>query len=100
MNNNFFIKDGFLSFEITNNFVKKYFYLENYAEDKIENILNILNTNIKNVKILDNPISKSTSILINNKEYIRVEFNEDETTRLFIFKLDSCCTYSPSLPIE
>ena len=86
MNNKFFIKDGFLSFEITTNFVKKYIYLENYAQDNIDNILNVLNTNVKNVKICDDPFSKNTSIFVSNKEYIRVEYSENETTRLFIFK--------------
>ena len=87
--NNFFIENGFLSIQFTNNFIKKYLYLGYYSESKIENILDILNTNIKYVKICENIFEKNISILINNKEYIKAVFNDDDTQKLFIFYLEA-----------
>ena len=90
-NNKFFIEDGYLSVRFTENFVQKYIYLESCSDDKIKNILDMLNSNIKNVKICENPFEKRISILINNKEYIKAILNEDETQQLFIFYLEKTC---------
>ncbi len=87
-NNKFFIEDGYLSIRFTENFVQKYIYLESCSDHIIQNILETLNSNIKNIKISENPFEKEFSILINNKEYIKTILNEDETQQLFIFYLE------------
>ena len=66
----FIIDDGFLSIKFNDHFTKKYFYIENFNKEKINNILHVLNSNIHNVIINDNIIKKTTTIKIKEKDYI------------------------------
>jgi hypothetical protein len=92
--NNFFIEDGFL-LKTTSNFIKKYCYLGETSKDKVNDVLHVLNTNIKHVKIYENSFENNISIFVKNKEYIKAVFNDGGEQQLFIFDLDKGCEKCP-----
>lgn len=86
--NYFFIEDHYLSSKNMNKSINKYIFLGGCSENKVANILNTLNTNIKYVKICEDFYKKSLTITIKNKEFIKVIFDEiNNTQELFIFNL-------------
>ena len=91
MNNKFFIEDGYLSFKMSDNDIKKYFYIEGYETDVKSKILDRLNSNIEDIDIVENPFKKTITIKVNNKDFIKIVFGENGTHKLFSFNLDNNC---------
>jgi hypothetical protein len=91
MNNKFFIEDGYLSFKMSDNVIKKYFYIECYETNFKSKILDRLNTDIEDVNIVENPFKKTISVTIRNKDFVKNVFYDDGTEKLFTFNLDNNC---------
>lgn len=91
MNNKFFIEDGHLSFKMSENVIKKYFYIEGYETTLKSKILERLNSNIEDVNIVESPFKKTITITIRNKDFVKYVFNEDSTQKLFTYNLDNLC---------
>jgi hypothetical protein len=83
--------NGFLSYQYHYEYIKEYFYIQDYNKNTISKILDTLNKNIDNVDIIESPISKKLTFRVSNKDFLLIDF-ENNNPSLLIFTLENNCS--------
>jgi len=83
--------NGFLSYQYHYEYIKEYFYIQDYNKNTISKILDTLNKNIDNVDIIESPISKKLTFRVSNKDFLLIDF-ENKNSSLLIFTLENNCS--------
>lgn len=83
--------NGFLSYQYHYEYIKEYFYIQDYNKNTISKILDTLNKNIDNVDIIESPISKKLTFRVCNKDFLLIDF-ENKIPSLLIFTLENNCS--------